>query len=176
MASRPSEDGIILRQPAIADGGGMWRVVRDAGVLDENSSYLYLLMARDFSETCVVAERDGRTIGFVTGYRRPQRPDTAFLWQVGLLPEAQGLGLGKRLVAAFLRAPGCQGATRLETTITPDNAASRALFRAVARDLGAECAVSPCFTAADFPEAGHDDEELFSIGPFTADAPNTLNY
>ncbi len=167
---------IHLRQPTIADGGGMWRVVKESGVLDLNSSYLYLLMARDFARTCVVAEIAGDVVGFVTGYRRPDRPEAAFLWQVGVLPRAQGLGLGKRLVAAFLRAPGCQDATILETTITPDNAASRALFRAIARDLGTGCEVGPCFRAADFPEAGHEDEELFEIGPYSRENLQTLTY
>lgn len=176
MTERALNNGITLDQPQLADGAGMWRVVRDAGVLDLNSSYLYLLMARDFADTCVVArDAEDRVLGFVTGYRRPQRPDTAFLWQVGLHPDAQGRGLGKGLVGAFLRAPGCRGAIHLETTVTPSNEASRALFRAIARELDAACEVTACFRAADFPEPGHEDEELFRIGPFPPDAPTTLN-
>ena len=104
-------------------------------------------------------------IGFVTGYRRPTARDTVFLWQVGLRPAAQGRGLGRRLVHAFLAAPGCRDAAYLETTVTPSNEASRALFRAVARDFDTECRVGPCFLASQFPQGGHEDEELFRIGP-----------
>lgn len=157
---------ITIRQARVGDGAGMWRVVKDAGVLDLNSSYLYLLMVRDFSETCVVAEQEGAVVGFVTGYRRPVKHTSIFLWQVGMLPRMQGRGLGKRLVRAFLGTPGARGATMLETTVTPSNDASRGLFRAIARELDAECNVTSCFTAELFPESGHEDEELFEIGPF----------
>lgn len=174
MTTQPHDDGIQLRTPTVADGAGMWEVVKAAGTLDLNSSYLYLLLARDFADTCVVAERQGRVVGFVTGYRRPQRPEVIFLWQVGIRPEMQGHGLGKRLVAAFLRQPGADRASLLETTVTPSNDASRALFRSIARELGTECHVQPCFRAGDFPDSGHEDEELFVIGPYRPSALNRL--
>jgi L-2,4-diaminobutyric acid acetyltransferase len=172
-----SDNGIaIVRGARNDDGAGMWRVVEDCGVLDRNSSYLYLLLARDFAANCVVAEMAGETVGFVTGFRRPSRPDAVFLWQVGILPQAQGQGLGKRLVAAFLRQPGARDARWLETTITPSNEASRGLFRAIARDLGTDCKVSPCFTPDLFPESGHEPEELFEIGPFDPKRVDQLTY
>ena len=165
MSSKASADGILIRTPRIEDGAEMWRVVTETGVLDANSGYLYLLLARDFADTCVVAEEAGQLLGFVTGYRRPAAPDTVFLWQVGLRPTAQGRGLGRRLVHAFLASPGARDAAYLETTVTPSNEPSRALFRAVARDFEAECRIGPCFLASQFPQAGHEDEELFRIGP-----------
>jgi len=165
MSTENRADGIAFRPPRVEDGAEMWHVVNETGVLDPNSGYLYLLLARDFAHTCVVAEENGRLLGFVTGYRRPAAEDTVFLWQVGLRPEAQGRGLGRRLVHAFLASPGARQAAFLETTVTPSNEASRALFRAVARDFDAECRVGPCFLAGQFPQAGHEDEELFRIGP-----------
>lgn len=168
--------GATIRGVRNGDGAGMWRVVEGCGVLDTNSSYLYLLLARDFASTCVVAESAGEIVGFVTGYRRPARPEAVFLWQVGILPQAQGQGLGKRLLAAFLRQPGARGASWLETTITRSNDASRGLFRAIARDLGAGCEVSPCFTVDLFPESGHEAEELFEIGPFDPERVDQLTY
>ncbi|MCO6440791.1 MAG: diaminobutyrate acetyltransferase [Nitrococcus mobilis] len=154
-----------MRQPDVNDGGGIWRVVKESNVLDLNSSYLYLLLAKDFAETCVIAELSGDVVGFVTGYRPPARPEVLFLWQIGILPSMQGRGLGKRLVTSFLQSPGAQGATLLETTVTPSNAASRALFLAIARQLGVECRISPCFSASQFPDPGHEEEELYRIGP-----------
>ncbi|MDN5849735.1 MAG: diaminobutyrate acetyltransferase [Nitrococcus sp.] len=167
MAHSKSDENapFIIRQPHVDDGSGIWRVVKESGSLDPNSSYLYLLLAKDFSDTCVVAESDGEIVGFVSGYRPPMRREVAFLWQVGLLPSMQGRGLGKRLVLGFLGSLGARGATVLETTVAPSNTASRALFLAIARQLGAECHVSPCFSAHMFPEGGHEDEELYRIGP-----------
>jgi L-2,4-diaminobutyric acid acetyltransferase len=161
---------VSIRQAQHGDGAGMWQVVKDCGVLDLNSAYLYMLQANHFAETCAVATVDERIVGLVTGHCPPNRPGAVFLWQVGIRPEAQGLGLGKKLVSAFLKLPGAEGAVRLETTITPSNEASRALFKRIAADLDADFQVSPFFTADEFPDAGHEPEELITITPLNADA------
>lgn len=156
---------IELRPPDVTDGSEIWRIVRDAGTLDLNSVYLYLLLCKDFPQTCVVAEQGGRLVGFVTGYRPPGRDDVIFLWQIGVDAALRGQGLGKRLLTRFLDSEGTAGASYLETTISPSNQASQKLFRGLARDLGTECRVSPCFDADHFPD-GHEAEELYRIGPF----------
>ena len=162
---------IIFRTPNINDGAGIWRIVKESGVLDLNSAYMYLLLCKDFTDTCVVAERNGELVGFVTGYRPPGRESAIFLWQVGVDASCRGQGLGKKLVGAFLTNAGARGASMLETTISPSNKASQALFSAVARDLGTNIEKVPCFSAAQFPEAGHEDEDLYLIGPYK---PNQL--
>jgi RimJ/RimL family protein N-acetyltransferase len=45
-----------------------------------------------------------------------------------LAPEAQGLGLGRRLLEEADRVAGCLGITRLEAEIHPQNAASQRVF------------------------------------------------
>ena len=158
---------IAIRQPSVTDGAEIWRIVKESGTLDFNSAYLYLLLCKDFAETCRVAERDGRLVGFVTGYRPPGREDVIFLWQVGVDAACRGQRLGNALVSTFLQAAAERGARVLETTISPSNQASQALFRGIARDLGVPCEVSPCFAATDFPPNNdHEAEELYRIGPF----------
>lgn len=165
----PMTDGIVIRAPAVSDGAEIWRIVKESGTLDLNSAYLYLLLCKDFSETCVVAEQNGRLVGFVTGYRPPQHKEVIFLWQVGVDLACRGQGLGKRMVKAFLRSEGARGAAHLETTISPSNQASQALFRGIARELGAGVEVTPCFVATDFPTGKeHEAEELYRIGPLPA--------
>lgn len=159
--------GIVIRKPSVADGADLWQAVKQSKTLDVNSAYLYLLLCRDFAATCRVAERDSRLVGFVTGYRPPGSGDIAFLWQVGVDASCRGEGLGRRLVHAFIEAAAAEGARWLETTISPSNQASEALFRGVARDLGASCDVSPGFTARDFPpDTTHEAEPRYRIGPF----------
>ncbi len=175
MTSTTEKLDITLRNARLEDGAGIWQVVKDSGVLDLNSAYMYLLLAKDFGDTCVVAEHAGRITGFVTGYRPPKRPDSIFLWQVGVDASMRGQGLGKRLLAAFLQSPGAQGATMLETTISPSNEASKALFGAIARELGVEMHVTEGFTESHFPTGGHEAEELYLIGPYTAARANQLN-
>lgn len=147
------------------DAAHIWALVRDSGVLDLNSAYLYLLLCTDFSDTTVVAERDGQLLGFVSGYCPPDRPGTLFLWQIGVAGAAQGQGLGKALVRAFLAAPGGRDAQRLETTVAPGNRASLALFQAVARDLGAQLERLDGFVEADFPMTtpAHEPEPRYRI-------------
>ena len=64
-------DAVLFRSPQIDDGVRLWEIARDSKVLDLNSSYAYLLWCRDFSATSIVAEVDGRVVGFVSGYTRP---------------------------------------------------------------------------------------------------------
>ena len=156
-----------FRMPVIADGAEIWRIVKESGVLDLNSAYLYLLLCKDFSQTCVVAEQKGRLVGFATGYRPPGRDDSIFLWQIGIDAALRGRGLGKQVLAHFLNSKGAIGASYLETTISPSNQASQRLFRGLARDLGTNCQVQPCFGIDQFP-SGHEAEDLYRIGPFDA--------
>ena len=60
-------DAVLFRSPQIDDGVRLWEIARDSKVLDLNSSYAYLLWCRDFSATSIVAEVDGRVVGFVSG-------------------------------------------------------------------------------------------------------------
>jgi len=169
-------DGITVRGVRRSDGASLWRLARDAGTLDVNTPYAYLLFAAEFGGTCVVAERDGEPVGFATAFLRPARPDTVFLWQIGVAASVRGRGVGVRLLEALLALPGCAGVTALETTVTPDNAASRALFASFARRAGATAEVAPShFGPSDFPdEAAHEPEDLFRIAPLRG-APHTEN-
>jgi len=160
--------GVHVRPVSPGDGAAIWELVRASQVLDLNSAYLYLLLCRDFQDTCVVAEQSNRLLGFVSGYRPPRAPGVIFLWQIGVATAARGTGLGKRLVEAFLRAPGCRGAHSLETTVSPSNAASLGLFASVARDLGASLTRLPGFADSDFPAAdgrSHEAEDRYCIAP-----------
>lgn len=155
-----------VRAMAAGDGGAVWRLVEESGVLDVNSSYAYLLWCRQFGSTSVVAELDDEIVGFVTGFRPPENPEVIFVWQVGVDASMRGRGLAKRLLRELVALPGCAGVTHMETTVTPSNAPSRALFRSFARAMEAEVKVGPYLTEDLFPDQGHEEEELFRIGPF----------
>lgn len=152
------------------DGAAIWRLVRDSGVLDANSAYLYLMMCRNHAGTCVVAERGGTLCGFATAYLLPAEPSTLFLWQIGVAEHARGQGLALRMMMHVLQREECAAVTHLETTVAPSNTASRALFHSLARRLGTDCQELPGFPASLFPhegsDAGHEDEPLLRIGPF----------
>lgn len=139
----------------------MWEVARDTGVLDENSSYAYALWAKEFAGQSVVAEVDGKVVGFVTGFIRPSEPDTIFVWQVGVDADQRGKKLAARMLHAILDRLATD-VVRLRTTISPDNEASQKLFASVARDRGKTLHREDYLQAADLGE-GHEPEELYSI-------------
>ncbi len=156
----------VIRSGRVEDGAGVWRVVRESGVLDVNSSYAYLLFLDHFGHTSVVAEHDGEVVGFVTGFRPPREPEVIFVWQVAVAESMRGRGLARRLLGELVRLPGSDGVRFMHTTVTPSNEPSQALFRSFARGVGAEVTVSPYFGEDLFPEDGHEPEELYRIGPF----------
>jgi diaminobutyrate acetyltransferase len=141
----------------------MWRIARDSMVLDLNASYAYVLWCRDFAATSVVATVDDETAGFVTGYRRPDRPDTLMVWQVAVDQQHRGRGLASRMLAHLVDRSD-PPLSALETTITPDNDASIRLFAGFARSRGADVVREPVFDSSLFPDA-HQSELLFRIGP-----------
>jgi len=163
---REPAETVDFRPPTLEDGGAMWRMAEQSRALDLNTSYAYLLWARDFAATSVVATVDGVHAGFVSGYRRPDEPATLMVWQVATNEEFRGRGIARRMLDALVdRHDGAL--SHLETTITEDNAASIALFTAFAKGRGAEVERTPLFTTPLFPD-GHDTELLFRIGPLNA--------
>lgn len=157
---------ITVRAARRGDGKAVWQLVKDAGTLELNSAYFYLLFAEHFGETCVVAERDGRVVGAIVGYRIPRDPEAVFVWQIGVAPEARKHGLASRMLAALVALPGCTGVRFLTATVATGNVPSQKLFRGFARDHGVACDESPFFTPDMFP-SGHEAEELYRIGPLT---------
>ncbi len=159
----PGSD-IEIGAPSAADGVPMWELAVASGVLDAKPRYAYALWCRDFARTSVVARRDGDVVGYVTGFMRPEMPSTLFVWQVCVSSAAQGAGVGGRMLdAVFGAAPG---ADRIETTITPDNDSSIALFTAFAKRHGLTVDRTELF-GRDVLGAEHEPEFLYSIRPTT---------
>ena len=92
-------EGPRIDRPDVVDGAALWRIAKDSAALDLNSSYSYLLWCRDFAGTSAVARGlDGRPVGFVTAYLRPDRPRTLLVWQVAVDASHRGRGLAARLL------------------------------------------------------------------------------
>ncbi|MPY35005.1 diaminobutyrate acetyltransferase [Streptomyces adustus] len=156
-------------RPSVSDGAALWRIAKDSGTLDLNSSYSYLLWCRDFAGTSAVARgEDGRPVGFVTGYVRPERPHTLLVWQVAVDRTHRGRGLaGSLLDGLTARIAAEHPLTCVETTITPDNTASERLFTSYAARHGAAVTREVLFAADHFPDGPHAPEVLYRIGPLT---------
>src|SRR5690625_3657969 len=134
-ATAPAEP-VQIRSPHRGEGGDMWRLARDGGELDLNSSYAYLVLAEDFASTCRIAVSAGEVVGFLLGYQPPQRPGSVFVWQVAVRADQRGRRLAARMLEDLVDA--LPGVHTLEATVTEDNTASRRLFASFARGRGAE--------------------------------------
>ena len=166
---------LTFRSARPADGAALWRLVQAAGTLELNSEYFYLLFATDFGDTCLIAEHDGQAAGMVIGYHPPRQPDTAFVWQVGVLPQHQGKGVGLRLLQAWMALPANRHCQWVTATVADDNAVSQALFRKLASALQTDCAVQPHFTSDLFAQH-HPAEPLYRIGPLVRGTPSTAPF
>ena len=152
---------VTLQVPSIADGSRIWEIARDSRELDLNSSYAYVMWCRDFHNTSIVALADGKVCGFVTGYIRPERPDTVVVWQVAVDAEQRGRRIAGQMLDGLLDRL-TPGVSRMETTISPDNAASIALFTGTANRRGLQITSEPLFAPADFPDS-HEPEDLYIL-------------
>jgi diaminobutyrate acetyltransferase len=163
IAKLPSSP--LLRVPRADDAKALWELIRDLESLDLNSAYAYLLVCTHFQGTSIVAEWEGRLVGFVAGYRPPGQADTLFVWQIGVTPTARRRGLGARMIREILVRAECAEVRFVEATVTESSGASEAMFRAFASAAGAPCQTRPRFAANDFPGGDHEPETLFRIGP-----------
>ena len=163
---------VTLRKPESTDGFALNNLVERCKPLDTNSVYCNLLQCYDFADTAIAAETaEGDLVGFISGYRPPARQDTLFVWQVAVDSRMRGQGLALKMLLALIERVRADGVSRLETTISPGNEASEALFKKAFRLLGAEYSTEVLFSRDTHFNGQHDDEVIYRAGPFTQSAP-----
>lgn len=162
----PASSKYLFREPGIADGASLYRLVRACPPLDLNSEYAYLLLCTHHPRTCVVAEGSAGISGFVSAYCLPARPDVVFVWQVAVAPAARGAGLALRMLEQLLQRSALSGCRWIETTVTPSNQASRRVFERLAARLHTSSEEHVLFSSKDFRNPGHEPEMLVRIGPY----------
>jgi len=152
--------------PTLEDAAKIARLAESIAELDRYSPYLYLVLCDRFADACAVAmDVNGECGAFVTGVCSPSHPATLFIWQVGVRQDLRGRGLGHQLIASILARPVHREIRFLETTVAPGNIPSQRMFSALARELKAECCISPGYQPSLFP-GPHEAEPLWRIGPF----------
>lgn len=161
---------ITLRQPTDQDGYSLHQLVARCQPLDTNSVYCNLLQCTDFSATAIAAENEqGSLVGFISGYCPPARPSTLFIWQVAVDSSMRGQGLALHMLLALVRRVEAEHGIRyLETTISPDNSASIALFTKAFAALGINHHTRLLFGSEQHFSGLHADEVLYRAGPLLA--------
>jgi L-2,4-diaminobutyric acid acetyltransferase len=164
-----STAGLHFRKPVADDGPAITALIARCPPLDRTSAYCNLIQCTHFADHCVVAEADGRIVGWVSGHRPPSDPQAFFVWQVAVAREGRGKRLASRMINALLARPDQRDATHLTTTITDDNQASWALFRGLARDWQAPLDRSALFERDAHFAGAHATEFQARIGPLNHD-------
>ncbi|MEZ5490315.1 MAG: diaminobutyrate acetyltransferase [Gammaproteobacteria bacterium] len=159
------QESVSFRAPISADGAQVHNLVANCPPLDTNSIYCNLLQCTHFASTSVAAEINQELAGFVSGYLKPEQPDTLFIWQVAVGEPARGRGLATRMLSHILNRTDCQNVRWLETTITESNAPSWALFQSFAASLDADIQSSVLFDKQTHFNDKHESERLVRIGP-----------
>jgi L-2,4-diaminobutyric acid acetyltransferase len=164
MTQKPlAPSDLTIRRVKVSDIGQVYKLLTaNRPYVGLNSRYTYFLLARDFSDTCLVALDGDRVVAFSSGYVPPNRPDTFFSWEVVVDEAYRGNGLQKKLLLQQLR---MTNAKYLEGTINPSNHVSEMNFLDLARILETSCVRSVLFSEADFGNDGHEAEVLFRVGP-----------
>lgn len=157
---------ITLHTPTPQDSAALHKLVFLCPPLSPNSAYCNLLQCGHFAGTSVAAKCKDELVGFVSGYRIPDRPDTLFVWQVAVAADARGHGLGRRMLEHLLVRLQPAGVRFIEASITPPNQASWSLFNSLARRAGVAVECSVLFGSGQHFEHSHECEELVRIGPF----------
>ncbi len=127
-----------------------------------NSRYTYFLLAKDFSDTCVVTEHKGKIVAFSSGYISPVKTDTFFCWEAVVHKDYRGNNLQKIMLLHQIIMTRVK---YFEGTVNPSNEASKKSFRELAKLLETKCEESILFSEDDFENDGHEPEILFRIGP-----------
>lgn len=163
---------ILLRKPTTGDEYAIYRLIKQSPPLDPNSIYSYHLLCRHFSDTCIVAEQQGKIVGFISAYLIPNSPDTLFVWQVVVADSQRGKGLAKMMLNAIYASPVCSGVRVLESTVNPSNQASRRLFESFAQQQGCALKESIFLEEDQFGDEEHEKEVLLSVGPLNIRSSN----
>lgn len=131
-----------------------------------NSRYTYFLLAKDFSDTCVVAEYDNKIIAFSSGYIPSNRRDTFFSWEIVVDQDYRGYGLQKKLLLHQIKMTNVK---YLEGTVNPSNKVSKKNFVDLAKLFKTRLEKRILFNEEDFENDGHEAEILYRIGPIILD-------
>ncbi|WP_242456882.1 diaminobutyrate acetyltransferase [Vibrio coralliilyticus] len=157
-------------EPSADDGDDIFNLIAECPPLDTNSSYCNFLQSTHFRQTCLIARHESEVSGFISGYLKPEEPNTLFVWQVAVSPKHRGKGLAHQMLRALLSREVLQGVRAIETTITLDNEASWALFKKIDAQNGNQGSISTFLDQMTHFKGKHDTEYLYRI-PL-----NTINH
>jgi L-2,4-diaminobutyric acid acetyltransferase len=165
MSKRKDSLKFKIRNVKIEDIKEVYKIlVANRPYVGLNSRYTYFLLAKDFSDTCVVVEHDGKIIAFSSGYISPSKTDTFFSWESVVHRDYRGYSLQKSMLLHQIK---ITNAKYFEGTVNPSNEVTKRNVCKIAELLNAKCEKRVVFREEDFENYGHEPEVLYRIGPIS---------
>ncbi len=124
-------DGITVRPAAEDDHPALVAAVDEWWGGRRMAPLLPRLFFQHFRDTGLVAERDGRPVGFVIGFVSQVDPAVAYIHFVGVDPAERGRGLAAELYGRFFQLAAGRGCVEVRCITSPVNTGSVAFHRAM---------------------------------------------
>jgi ribosomal protein S18 acetylase RimI-like enzyme len=122
--------GTALRSVTVADLRTILEDLSDFWGSERDMAFLHqALYVHEFGETSVLAERDGRILGYLLGF--VSQDDTGYIHAVAVRGEARGEGLARTIYERFEELVRARGARGLKAITAPGNTGSRAFHEAL---------------------------------------------
>lgn len=116
--------------------------------------------------TTRVVHHEGEVAAFISGYIRPDAPDTLMIWQQVISPAFRGTGLGIELLQAvadpLIRNSAIQF---VEATVSAVPSPPARTLEKLGASHGAPLNSTELFPSSMFPDPEHDPEILVRVGP-----------
>jgi ribosomal protein S18 acetylase RimI-like enzyme len=114
----------------------------------------------------------GQPLGFLLGYRSPDRPDEAVVHLIGVHPNQRRRGIGRNLVATFIADMQAAGARTVTALAWPGEPPSTAFFRAVGFQPADGPGSQNLFGTTAFPDYdGAGEDRIVFVLPLPTDPP-----
>lgn len=154
---------LTLRKPSKSDGNRITQFIHNHPSLDTNSSYCHFLQSSHFKNTCIIAEKNNEILGFISGYKKPEEPNTLFIWQMAVAPDYRGKGLALIMLSSILTRKEHSHLAALEATITQSNKSSWRVFEKLDEICGGFGHVSTFLDENEHFNGNYDTEFLYRI-------------
>jgi len=107
----------------------IYNLVSNCPPLEYYYEHVYKILLRYFSSTCFILEYNKRIVSVVIGFiSQEHEPKTYFLWQIGVSPKIQGIGVGSRMLKYIEKELKKINIKQIEVTIDPKNIPSQKIF------------------------------------------------
>jgi ribosomal protein S18 acetylase RimI-like enzyme len=121
---------VTLRPATIPDLAAILAELEDFWGEERDMAFLHqALYVHEFGETSVVAEQDGRVVGYLLGFVSQDR--AGYVHAVAVRRGARGKGVARGMYERFEQLVRARGATALKAITQPENSGSRAFHEAL---------------------------------------------